>query len=143
MLTREQAQKLSEKILGFSKFPDCSVSISEGEDAFIRFANNGVTTSGFTNKREFVISSTRDQKTGMAQVNDLDDASLRALSTASRMRIAATEDYHEGPRAFIEKREPWRRVSVIADVCAGRVMGKGAAGYDEALDLLLEQICSA
>ena len=37
---------------------------------------------------------------------DLDDAALRALSTASRMRTAATEDYHEGPRAFIEKREP-------------------------------------
>ena len=37
---------------------------------------------------------------------DLDDAALRALSTASRTRIAATEDYHEGPRAFIEKREP-------------------------------------
>jgi len=43
----------------------------------------------------------------------------------------------------IEKREPWRRISVIAEVCAGRVMGKGAAGYDEALDLLLERLRSA
>ncbi len=107
MLTREQAQKLSEKILGFSKFPDCSVSISEGEDAFIRFANNGVTTSGFTNKREFVISSTRDQKTGMAQVNDLDDASLKAAVARSEELAAISppnQEYVEliGPQKYAE-----------------------------------------
>lgn len=40
---------------------------------------------------------------------DLDDAELRALCEQSRARIAATEDFQEGPRAFIEKREPrWR-----------------------------------
>lgn len=37
----------------------------------------------------------------------------------------------------LAKREPWRRVSVIADVCIAQVMGKGPAGYDEALDILL------
>jgi enoyl-CoA hydratase len=40
------------------------------------------------------------------QADDLDDEQLRALSTQSRARVAATEDYLEGPRAFIEKREP-------------------------------------
>ena len=40
----------------------------------------------------------------------------------------------------ISKREPWRRVSVIADVCLAQVMGKGPAGYDEALDLLLDEL---
>jgi predicted Zn-dependent protease len=78
MLTREQAQQLSEKILSFSKFPDCSVSITESEEAFIRFANNGVTTSGFTNDRSVLISSTREQRTGVAELSDLDDASLKA-----------------------------------------------------------------
>ncbi|HVE11952.1 MAG TPA: type II 3-dehydroquinate dehydratase [Elusimicrobiota bacterium] len=33
----------------------------------------------------------------------------------------------------IAKREAWRRVSVVADVCAHRIMGKGPAGYLEAL----------
>jgi 3-dehydroquinate dehydratase-2 len=37
-------------------------------------------------------------------------------------------------------REPWRRVSVIADVCVAQVMGKGPAGYDEALDRLIERL---
>jgi 3-dehydroquinate dehydratase-2 len=40
----------------------------------------------------------------------------------------------------IGAREPWRRVSVVADVCFARVMGKGPAGYDEAVDALLERI---
>ena len=83
MLTREQARTLSEKILAFSTFPDCNVTISTSEEAFIRFANNGVTTSGFTNTRSVTISSTRDQKTGTAQISDLDDASLKTAVARS------------------------------------------------------------
>ena len=36
----------------------------------------------------------------------------------------------------IEKREEWRRVSVIADVVAHRIVGEGAAGYEQALVFL-------
>lgn len=78
MLTREQAKKLSEKVLSFSTFPDCSVRFAESEEAFIRFARNGVTTSGFTMDRALLISSTRDQKTGVATITDLDDDAVKA-----------------------------------------------------------------
>ena len=40
------------------------------------------------------------------QALDLDDAALRDLSAAASRKVAATEDYKEGPRAFIEKRAP-------------------------------------
>jgi 3-dehydroquinate dehydratase-2 len=36
----------------------------------------------------------------------------------------------------IENREEWRRMSVVRDVCVGRVLGKGADGYRDALELL-------
>jgi 3-dehydroquinate dehydratase-2 len=36
----------------------------------------------------------------------------------------------------IEKREPFRRVSVIREVCAAQVKGMGPAGYTRALELL-------
>jgi 3-dehydroquinate dehydratase II len=39
----------------------------------------------------------------------------------------------------IEAREEWRRHSVLADVVAERVIGKGAEGYREALVYLAEQ----
>jgi 3-dehydroquinate dehydratase-2 len=40
----------------------------------------------------------------------------------------------------VEGREPWRRESVIREICIGRVIGKGAAGYREALELLREEL---
>ena len=39
----------------------------------------------------------------------------------------------------IEHREEWRRHSVIADVVAKRVIGKGPDGYREALEFLAEE----
>jgi 3-dehydroquinate dehydratase-2 len=38
----------------------------------------------------------------------------------------------------IEEREEWRRKSVIADIVVHRVMGKGPAGYREALEHLAQ-----
>ena len=36
----------------------------------------------------------------------------------------------------IDQREDWRRRSVIADLCVGRVSGKGVDGYREGLEIL-------
>ena len=40
------------------------------------------------------------------QALDLDDAGLRALSGQAQQAVMASEDYREGPLAFIEKRAP-------------------------------------
>jgi 3-dehydroquinate dehydratase II len=40
----------------------------------------------------------------------------------------------------VDAREPWRRESVIRDLCIARVAGKGPAGYREALERLLEEL---
>lgn len=39
----------------------------------------------------------------------------------------------------VDEREEWRRVSVIADVVAHRVIGKGPDGYKEAVEWLAAQ----
>lgn len=39
----------------------------------------------------------------------------------------------------VDEREDWRRVSVIADLAAKRVVGKGPDGYREALEFLAEK----
>jgi 3-dehydroquinate dehydratase II len=38
----------------------------------------------------------------------------------------------------VDERDEWRRVSVIGDLCVGRVQGKGADGYRDALQMLKE-----
>jgi 3-dehydroquinate dehydratase-2 len=40
----------------------------------------------------------------------------------------------------VESREDWRRRSVISDLVVGRVHGKGADGYREALELLAREL---
>jgi len=40
----------------------------------------------------------------------------------------------------VDEREEWRRVSVIRDLCAGSVQGKGIDGYREALELLKKEL---
>lgn len=40
----------------------------------------------------------------------------------------------------VESREPWRRVSVIADLCLASVSGQGVEGYREALVRLSKEL---
>ena len=40
----------------------------------------------------------------------------------------------------VDAREPWRRESVIADLCIGRIAGKGPGGYREALELMRKEL---
>jgi 3-dehydroquinate dehydratase-2 len=40
----------------------------------------------------------------------------------------------------VDAREQWRRVSVIGDLCIGRVKGKGADGYRDALEMLKTEL---
>ena len=59
-------------------------------------------------------------------------------SYALRDGIAATKlRVVEVHLSDITRREPWRRVSVLEEVCAHRVMGKGTDGYLEALEWLV------
>jgi 3-dehydroquinate dehydratase II len=40
----------------------------------------------------------------------------------------------------VESREPWRRVSVIRDLCFATISGRGPDGYGEALERLREEL---
>ncbi len=42
----------------------------------------------------------------------------------------------------VEHREPWRRQSVIRELCIATVSGKGPIGYREALELLREELAA-
>jgi 3-dehydroquinate dehydratase II len=40
----------------------------------------------------------------------------------------------------VDRREEWRRISVIADLAAKRVIGKGPDGYRDALEFLVQRV---
>jgi 3-dehydroquinate dehydratase-2 len=58
--------------------------------------------------------------------------SLRDAISATKLRVV------EVHLSDLTKREPFRQISVIADVAAHRIMGKGIAGYLEALEWLVK-----
>ncbi|HUS06646.1 MAG TPA: DNA gyrase modulator, partial [Bryobacteraceae bacterium] len=108
MLTRERAHAIAQKVIAFSTFPECAVSLRESEQAFVRFANNGITQAGLSRDRSLVISSTRDQKTGSSETSLFDDASLRAAVARSEELAgisSANQEYVEplGPQEYTSK----------------------------------------
>ena len=40
----------------------------------------------------------------------------------------------------VQRREPWRRISVIGDLCIATISGRGPDGYREALERLREEL---
>src|SRR5882724_296059 len=78
MLTKQDAKNLADKILSYAKLPECSVNINASENVFIRFANNGITTSGYSLDQSVSISSTTaDKRSGSADVSEWSDEALR------------------------------------------------------------------
>jgi predicted Zn-dependent protease len=79
MLSKQEAKNLADKVIGYSKLPGCQVDVYSSEAVFIRFANNGITTSGYSLDHSVSISSTtEDKRHGNANVSELTDAALRA-----------------------------------------------------------------
>jgi predicted Zn-dependent protease len=98
MLTRDEAQQLVKKLLQYSTFPDCQVTITASEQAYTRFANNGITTASFNLRNSVSIVSTRDGRTGSYGVNDMDDASLRtAVKKSEELAAIAPPDPEQLP----------------------------------------------
>src|SRR3954471_11775397 len=110
MLTREQAQKLSKKVIESSTFPECQVSVSTLEQAYTRFANNGITTASLSLRQTVSVSVTRDGRTGTYGVNDFDDASLRtAVKKAEELAALAPPNSERlpalGPQEYPETKD--------------------------------------
>ena len=90
MLSKEQSKQLADKALSFSTFPECEVNVSSSESAFIRFALNGITTSGFIVDQAMSITSVRDGKRGSTVVDEFDDRSLReAVQRTEQLALIA------------------------------------------------------
>ncbi len=105
MLTQDEAQKIAKKVLGMSTFPECQVTITAQEQAYTRFANNGITTASFSLRHNLSIVTTRDARTGSYATNDLDDDSLRAAVKKAEELAALTPQNPErlspvGPQEF-------------------------------------------
>src|SRR5215831_10640622 len=144
ILSREEAQALTQRTLGLSQADECRVSLTSGLQANTRFADNGVTTSGDVTNDAVVIRSSFGRRSSTATTNILTDEGLRkVVETSERIARLSPEDrewlpelgaqqYRDVP-AFFERTaglDPSGRADA-ANVCieAARRAGCTTAGF--------------
>jgi predicted Zn-dependent protease len=146
ILSKEEAKKIIDKVIGFSKADEISVTLSGGRRGNIRYARNTVSTAGESENLSLAVTSGFGKKSGTATINELDDASLeKAVRRAEEIAKLAPENPEYvpnlGPQVYVDSQTfaqatanitPELRAKVAADsigVCAKN--GLTAAGYLE------------
>lgn len=79
ILSKDEARQILEKALSFSQADECEVNLNSNDDGNIRYARNTVSTSGYQSNIQLVAGSSYGKKTGVATINELDDASLEKV----------------------------------------------------------------
>jgi predicted Zn-dependent protease len=105
MLTEEEARSIVDRILKASRAPEVSVRLTSHQNCNTRFANNDVTTAGFTSDLSVHIEVRQDRKTGIASTTETsDDALRRTVARAEELAAVALPDpeYVEplGPQSY-------------------------------------------
>ena len=77
--TREEARKILEKAMSFSKADACEINLSGRNSGNIRYARNTVSTAGYQSNQSLVVQSSFGKKVGTATIDEFDDASLEKV----------------------------------------------------------------
>lgn len=148
ILTRDEAQGLMKKVIGFSKADEIEVNLSGSDGGNIRYARNAVSTSGGISQSTLVVQSSFGKKMGVATINEFDDASLEKVVRRSEelARLApenpefvknlGPQQYQEpSPRQFVQQTaslSPKERADAVAQSLAIAKENKlVAAGFME------------
>ncbi len=107
ILSQDDAQSLTNKILGLSKADSCIVTINGDESRHIRFAQNMATTNGSPGGIAVSVESHFGKQAGSASGTDLGDEALAALVVASEMTARLAPENPEflpplGPQKYVE-----------------------------------------
>lgn len=143
MRTDIDAQRIAEAVLARSTADDVVVALSGGARSHLRWANNAVTTSGEDQDLRLAVTVSFGARSGTAEVNQLDDASLAAVVARAEAlaRVAPEDPEHQpslGPQVFpsVETWHPSEDPDAVVRGVAhcvqeAHVRGLTAAGYVE------------
>ena len=107
IFNKEEARKLLQKALSYSKAEECEISLLGSDSGNIRYARNAVSTAGEINRLTMSVSSSFGKKTGTATIDEFDDASLQKVVSRSEELAKLAPDNPEhmpllGPQEFPE-----------------------------------------
>jgi len=93
ILTKEEAKKIIDKVLAYSKADEMSVALTGGRTGNIRYARNTVSTSGESYNLSLAITAVFGKRSGSSTINEFDDASLeKAVRRAEEIARLAPEN---------------------------------------------------
>jgi predicted Zn-dependent protease len=107
ILSKEEAQTILKKVIGFSKADECEVGLSGREGGNIRYARNGVSTAGDISTLGLAVTSTFGKKSATSTIDQFDDQSLQTVVKRSEelARLAPENPEYmplQGPQQFSE-----------------------------------------
>jgi predicted Zn-dependent protease len=130
VLSKEEAKKILEKVIGFSKTDGIEANLNGNDGGNIRYARNSVSTSGEDSNVNLSVQSYVGKKVGTATINEFDDASLEKVVRRAEelaklapenpefMEPLAQQTYGAEAKTFIEstaKITPDYRAQAAAD----------------------------
>jgi len=77
--TKEEAKKILQKVISYSKADGCEANLSGSNGGNIRYARNSVSTAGESSDVTLAVQSYFGKKSGTATINEFDDASLEKV----------------------------------------------------------------
>ncbi|MCW3091195.1 MAG: TldE/PmbA family protein Actinobacterial subgroup [Ferruginibacter sp.] len=108
LLTKEASMELLKKVLSYSKADECEVNLSGSDGGNIRYARNSVSTSGGITQNTLAVTSSFGKKSGIATINEFDDASLQKVVKRSEELAQLAPENPEyvpflGPQQYLEE----------------------------------------
>ncbi len=93
ILSKEEAKKILEKVVNFSKADGCSLTLNGADRGNIRYARNSVSTAGEDSNVTLGVQSYFGKKSGAATINEFDDAALeKTVRRAEELAQLAPEN---------------------------------------------------
>lgn len=146
ILSEQEAKKIIEKAMSFSKADEMSVSVSGENVGNIRYARNSVSTSGDSRNVSLAVTAVFGKRTGTATINEFDDESIKkTVARAEELARLAPENPEYvpmlGPQKYLETKtfadstaaiNPEKRADIALDsILLCRKKNVVAAGYLE------------
>ena len=143
-LNQEEAKRICERVVKFSRADECSVSINGAREGNVRFARNSISTAGLNENMTLMVRVAFGKKAGIAQLNEFDDKSLeKAVRRAEELARLAPEnpefmpavgkqEYRATPtfvRATADIDPEYRAQVAAYSIEAARKAGLVAAGF--------------
>jgi predicted Zn-dependent protease len=107
-LTRDEAQRLTQRVLAFSRAEQARVNVTSTQEGNVRFAQNQLSTAGDVANLSIVVTSAFGKRVASATTNRTDDASLRTVvETSERLARLLPEDPEYlgelGPQPYLQQ----------------------------------------